>query len=59
LQSIAKHAQYDIYPPRKVESYLLVEYPIVLVDVSDIAFFFVEPLAREFALLVDTKPAST
>ncbi len=33
---------------------LLVEHPVVFVDVGDVAFFFVVPFAGELALLVDT-----
>lgn len=39
--------------------YLLVENAIVLVDVSDVPFVFVEPLARKFALFVDTRYGSS
>ena len=35
--------------------YLFVEHAVVFVDIGDVAFFLVETLPREFALLVDAK----
>lgn len=37
----------------KGKAHLLVEYPIPLIDIRDIALVFVEALARELAFLVD------
>jgi hypothetical protein len=37
----------------KEKAHLLVEYPIPLIDIRDIALVFVEALARELAFLVD------
>lgn len=40
---------------QKIERpHLFVEYPISLIDVRDVALFLVQPLAREFRLLVNT-----
>lgn len=35
--------------------HLFVEHAIVFVDISDVAFFLVETLSREFAFLIDAK----
>jgi hypothetical protein len=39
---------------RKKKAYLLIEHPIPLIDIRDIALVFVEPFARELAFLIDT-----
>lgn len=36
-------------------TYLLVEYAIPLVDISDVALVFVEAFSGEFAFLINTK----
>lgn len=46
---MVEHGSKDIEAIR----YLLVEDPVVLVDVSDVSVFFVGPFSREFGLLVN------
>ena len=55
ISKTRRHGKSKQYDEVELNTHLLVEDPVLLVDVCDVSLVFVVPLARELLLLVDAE----